>query len=86
APVLYWINVALLGSVTLFGRSINGAKRWLVIGNFTIQPSDFTKVLVVLTLATFFAANLEKIKEWGTFWRSLLHIVPFIALAVMQPH
>ena len=86
APVIYWVNFGLLAAVTLFGRTINGSKRWLVIGNFTLQPSDFTKVMVVLTLAAFFAANLEKIREWSTFWKSLLHIVPFIALTVLQPH
>lgn len=86
APVMYWVNLGLLGAVTFFGRTINGSKRWLVIGNFTLQPGDFTKILAVLTLAAFFTAHLDTIKEWKTFWRSLAHVVPLIALMVLQPH
>lgn len=86
SPALYWTNLGLLGAVTLFGRTINGSKRWLVIGNLTLQPGDFTKVLIVLTLAAYFAANIDHIKESRTFWRSLFHVAPLVALMVMQPH
>ncbi|MBS1708361.1 MAG: FtsW/RodA/SpoVE family cell cycle protein [Armatimonadetes bacterium] len=83
---LYVFNILILGAVLLVGKNINGAKRWIAIGGQTLQPGDFAKVFAVITLAAFLAANIENIREWRTFWRSLLHIVPPMALLVLEPH
>lgn len=40
----YLAAVALSVAVMLFGREINGSKRWLALGPFSFQPSEFAKV------------------------------------------
>lgn len=52
-PVIYWISIALLLSVDLFGVEKLGARRWLEIPftHFTIQPSEFFKPAFILMLA-----------------------------------
>ena len=52
-PIFYWINVALLFSVDIFGTSKLGAKRWIEIpfANFSVQPSEFMKPALILMLA-----------------------------------
>ncbi len=46
---------ALFVATFLFGKSIKGAKNWIVIGDFmSVQPSEVVKILYIFTLAAFF--------------------------------
>jgi rod shape determining protein RodA len=49
--------LALLVYVLLFGAVRGGAKRWIPIGFFNLQPSEFAKIAVALVLAKFFGEN-----------------------------
>lgn len=51
AWLAYLIAVLLLIAVLVWGREINGARRWLEVGGFRFQPSDFAKLAVLLALA-----------------------------------
>ena len=54
AFILYWGGILLLIAVLLIGRHTSGAKRWIDLGFFSLQPSEIVKVLVVLALARYF--------------------------------
>ncbi len=54
AYVIYGLSVALLLVVFVIGKTGLGAQRWLHIGGITIQPSEFTKLALVLFLARYF--------------------------------
>ena len=47
----------------LFGVEIGGSKNWLVLGPFSIQPSEFGKILLVLFLAAFLSDHKDMLKE-----------------------
>jgi rod shape determining protein RodA len=49
--------LALLVYVLLFGAVRGGAKRWIPVGVFNLQPSEFAKIAVALVLAKFFGEN-----------------------------
>ena len=51
APLAYIINIGLLLAVEVAGKTILGAKRWLVVGGMSLQPSEFMKLSVLLFLA-----------------------------------
>ncbi|MEK7702965.1 MAG: rod shape-determining protein RodA [Nitrospirota bacterium] len=51
----YFLSLFLLLAVSVFGREMNGAQRWLVIGTLTFQPSELTKVSMLLVLARYFS-------------------------------
>ncbi len=51
---IYFVVLALLVGVLLFGQSGGGARRWIPIPHFALQPSEFAKICVALTLAKFF--------------------------------
>ena len=55
APALYLVGLALLGAVFLpvIGVESYGAKRWLNLGFFTIQPSEYAKFFMVAAIAAF---------------------------------
>ena len=82
---LYILNLVLLVAVLLFGTSVNGAKRWLNIG-VQFQPSDLTKILMILFFAKFLMEREEKIRNPKTIFQAIALIIPSLALIYKQPN
>lgn len=57
------MSLFLFVATLLFGRSINGAKNWIFIGKFSIQPSECIKIIFVFFIAAFFNKYKEEFKE-----------------------
>lgn len=55
--LIYIAIVALLIYVMLFGAVRGGARRWIPLGPFNLQPSEFAKIAVALVLAKFFGES-----------------------------
>lgn len=55
APLIYLGTLGLLAVVLVIGSSTLGATRWVTIGGFKFQPSEFAKVFMVIVLAKWFA-------------------------------
>ncbi len=86
APLSYLANIALLAALKYFGISILGAKRWLIIPgtHFTIQPSEFIKISVVLMLAHLIGHNPPPEKGYGfkdLTKLSIIILIPFYLIA-----
>jgi rod shape determining protein RodA len=86
----YWklIYVALcgvMGFVLVTGAATRGSKRWIDIGFFTFQPSEFGKVLVALTLAAFLADRTKTIGRLDTPLKAMVLAAGPIALVFLQP-
>ncbi|WP_027407597.1 FtsW/RodA/SpoVE family cell cycle protein [Anaerovibrio sp. RM50] len=47
----------------IFGVEIGGSKNWLVFGPFSVQPSEFGKILLVLFLAAFLSDHRDMLNE-----------------------
>ena len=60
APFMYIAACICLAYVAKYGQIINGAKRWMDIGPFSFQPSEFAKVSVVLLLSLYLGSD-----KWG---------------------
>ncbi|MBZ0273565.1 rod shape-determining protein RodA [bacterium] len=52
---IFAVNALLLALTLLVGQEVKGASRWLGIGSFTFQPSELSKITLVLALAHYFA-------------------------------
>ena len=48
---VYGVSILLLLMVLLFGRSVNGAKRWIMIAGIQFQPSEIAKFALILLFA-----------------------------------
>ena len=59
----YLVSVLLGIAVLLIGDEYNGSKRWLSLGPFSFQPSEFSKVAVILFLAWLINRNVKKISK-----------------------
>src|SRR5262245_44813673 len=44
APVFYVAGLAALATVLVMGRTVSGARRWIGVGPFTVQPSEMFKI------------------------------------------
>lgn len=85
-PVIYGFNIVLLLAVLRMGHKLLGAVRWLQIGPIQFQPSEIAKLLLVITLASFFAIRQDRIDKVGTFLLSIAHLGVPLILVFLQPH
>lgn len=82
---IYAGTLALMAFVILAAGVTRGSRRWLDVGAFQFQPSEFGKVLFLLFLAAFLADRGRRLREWGTVWRAVaLALIP-IGLVFAQP-
>ncbi|MGI5140048.1 MULTISPECIES: rod shape-determining protein RodA [unclassified Streptomyces] len=60
-PILYGISVLLILMVlTPLGATVNGAHAWIVLGGgFSLQPSEFVKITIILGMAMLLAARVD---------------------------
>lgn len=86
APVLYATSVAMLALVFVLGAEKLGATRWIEVGPLQFQPSELAKLLMVITLATFFVHRADRIRNFSTFALSLVHVSVPLFLVFKQPH
>ena len=76
--------VGLLVMVALFGSEAKGAKRWITLFGFTLQPSEFAKTFFVIFNA--FLLQKLKNKEWFIkYGASMFFYLLIIALLISQP-
>jgi rod shape determining protein RodA len=82
--VIYGLNLFLLTIVLVIGRFGGGAQSWLGAGIFNLQPGEYGKIMVILTLGNF----LAKREEITSFWDLIpvgLHLLPLLILLLLQP-
>ena len=84
-PVIYIIMLTSLVAVEIFGTSALGAQRWITIGVFQFQPSEFSKLLLIIVLSAFYARVYDRCQNLRYLFYSLLLILPPVALVVTQP-
>jgi len=82
---IFFGTVGLIAVVFVLGRAARGSTRWIDVGFFTFQPSEFGKLLFVLSIAGFIAERSRSGADLGTTLRVLgLGAIP-ILLVFAQP-
>jgi rod shape determining protein RodA len=82
---LYWLTIALMVIVFVAAPLTRGSRRWLDVGFFRFQPSEFGKVLFVLALAGFLADRGKRLHESRTTMGALGLALGPIGLVFLQP-
>ena len=82
-PVLILL-VGVLGVTLALGGEVNGAARWLRLGGFGIQPSEFAKFALIFHLAVLISEKKEAIKEFKTGLLPLLIWIGLVSLLVLK--
>jgi len=81
----YGINIIALVCVKLFGTNVNGAQRWIDIGVTNFQPSELSKILVVVFFAKFLMNHEDDLNSAATILKAVGLIAPTLILIVLQP-
>ena len=94
-PLKYWENhrgkifmfaLFLLVAVLIFGREINGSKRWLPLVVMNFQPSEFMKLAIVVFMAGYLDKHSSAVKEdFGAVIRLALPFGIMAILLLMEP-
>src|SRR6185436_16143459 len=80
--LIYVALLAALVYVLFLGSTQGGARRWITLGAFNLQPSEFAKVGVALVLAKFFGENRRGAPTAGDLLiAGLLAGLPLILIA-----
>lgn len=86
---LYWFgyiaSLALLMIVILKGHDSHGASRWIQIGGFTFQPSEITKIMLILFFAKFIMKYRDRIRSISFVMLCVLLLAPPVFLVLKQP-
>lgn len=81
--VLYVINLVLLVLVRLIGISYNHSQRWLNLGFTTFQPSELTKIILILFAARLFTMFRQKINNvWVLLLSTISIAVPTFLILI----
>jgi len=76
--IFYFISILLLIYVLIFGKTINGSKSWINILGFSFQPSEFTKISLLICIDKYIKT------KYGLLKSIILLIIPTV-LTFMQP-
>jgi cell division protein FtsW len=80
ARPLFLAVLVLLVGVLLFGSRINGARRWFRVGGFSLQPSEFAKLAVLVFVSAWLCDARERLAD---FRRGFLPAAGAVALAAI---
>ena len=82
---LYIFNLIMLVAVMLVGQSALGAQRWISIGPISIQPSEFSKIIMIVSLATMLEDRVGKLNNLHELLPVAAYVgLPFL-LVLKQP-
>ena len=83
--LVYGLLIAMLVLTPVLGTTVRNTRRWIDIGPFRFQPSEFGKLLLVLFLAAFLAERGRRIYERQTTMTAIgLASIPML-LVFLQP-
>jgi cell division protein FtsW len=84
AIIVLGISLVLMISTLFVGSEVNGARRWISIVGFTIQPSEFMKPAFVVVVAWLFTENSRRSDIPGNLF-ALILLAIIVALLIAEP-
>ncbi len=79
-----WLIIFFLIWVHFFGTTVNGATRWLTIGPIQFQPSEASKLAVIMLLASAFSKDINLLNS--KMYKYYIPILIMAALIFKQPN
>jgi rod shape determining protein RodA len=85
AHVIYFALLGVMGLVLATAAVTRGSKRWIDVGFFRFQPSEFGKVLIALFLAAYLANHSKQIGRISVPLRAIVLAAGPVLLVFIQP-
>ncbi len=84
AVVVYFIGLALMVATVLTGTEVKGAKRWINLGGFSLQASEFVKPVLAVISAWMMSEKLRN-PTFPGISMSFLFLCLYVFLLILQP-
>jgi rod shape determining protein RodA len=81
--VAYAVSILLLLAVLIPGLGAErfGARRWIDLGPFSLQPSEFAKLAFILAMGNFLSRPVDELRSVPIFWKALgMVALPFLLI------
>ncbi|MCF9033601.1 putative lipid II flippase FtsW [Acinetobacter nectaris] len=85
--LLWLITIALLFVTFLIGTEVNGARRWIRLGFFTLQPTEVAKMIMAVFTADYVVRRASEVRDRGWMGLMRLALVMFVSivLIILEP-
>jgi rod shape determining protein RodA len=83
--LLYIFNLFILGAVLVTGHMAYGAQRWIDVGPFAFQPSEFSKVLMIITFTGFLVKRQGNLARVRDLFPCFIYVGIPVILVLKQP-
>lgn len=83
APALYAGMILMLVAVPLIGHTALGARRWLAVAGFPLEPSELSKLILVVVMAAYLS-RWERV-SWKVFAGAVALVAAPASLVLVQP-
>lgn len=83
--IMYGANILMLLAVYAFGSSSNGAARWIDLGFIRFQPTELSKIIIILFFAKFFMDHEDDLNTFRVLAESALLLAVPLVLIYIQP-
>jgi rod shape determining protein RodA len=83
---IYIVMMLFLMSLSGLGQAAFGAQRWFQVGVLFVQPTEFAKIVIILTLARYFEKSQHDPKDLKWLLRSLLWTWGLVLWILLQPN
>ncbi len=84
AKLAYWLSNLFLVLLPFIGIEAGGQKRWLGVGAMQFQPSEFTKIAVILYLSVYVLEHRKELGNLKGFLRACMVLLLPVALIAMS--
>lgn len=83
--LLLFISIVSLVGLLIYGHDANNAASWYKIGPITIQPSEFTKIFIILYMAVYYDKNRKNLDNQWTIIKPILLSIIIVSLVAIEP-
>ena len=70
--IIYIVSIAFVIATLIIGTAFRGSTRWIDIFGITFQPSELTKISVIVAMATYFTKHYSKLEDHKTIMKGLM--------------
>lgn len=83
--LLIILAILALFGLTMWGTIAKSAQSWFSIGPFNLQPSEFTKIIIIIFLAMYYDKHKDNLSDQWTLIKPMLLCVIIFFLVAIQP-
>lgn len=85
-PVLVsYLFIIFLLSLTFYSESIRGVNSWIVLGNYTFEPSELAKLIIIILIAKYFSQRHIHINQFRHIIIVGVYLFIPLAIVIAQP-